>query len=502
MPKTKTIVPFLNIHLDVLAASFMINILGLTVPIVMLHVYDRILGNNSVSTALLLFSAAFIAVVIDGLFRYLRALVLQIYSEAYALDAPILLADKIMTSSKEYSPIRVRTFFDKLNILKNNYSGQSIVALLDLPFVFFYLYILWFLAGDVALVPGVLFIIAIISSLTLSRYAKRISLTKESNEQNLQARLYGFFFHLDSKKKNNLVAIEEAQLNNILSDHISNTTRQAALQSHLSSIIQVLSQLSTISVISFGAYKVIQGELTTGALAACSILAGRCIAPVGALLNTGVRLQENALAKEELSHFENQDFKEFFQIQTISIHSTPCIEGVYLLDNLDDFDLKYNNHRISEPDFIKIDGHCPLFSGTIIENLTAFKKIYASEALDYAGQLGLHEYFNKLPKGYEDPVNNDRFDFYDKSTKIQIALIRALISNKKFILIEDILSSFDPASRWRFISFIHSLDDFMILVKDPLMLTKNEFLLEEKKQAEARSAQKAALMAAMEVANA
>ncbi|MCM8533511.1 MAG: hypothetical protein NE330_20255, partial [Lentisphaeraceae bacterium] len=432
MPKIKQIIPRLNVHLDVLAASLMINILGLTIPIVMLHVYDRILGHHSVSTAFLLFSAAFIAVLVDGFLRYLRALVLQIYSEPYALNAPILLADKVMSSEKNYSPEQIRNFFDKLKILKNNYSGQSIVALLDLPFVFLYLYVLWFLAGDIVYIPGTLFIVAIITSLTLASYAKHISQKKELNEGSLKSRLYDFFFNLDSKKKNNLIILEEAKLNNTLSNHIINTTKQATLQSHLSSVILVLSQLSTISVISFGAYKVIQGDLTTGALAACSMLAGRCIAPAGALLNTGVRLQENAIAKKELKHFDKQNLKQYFTINSVSIKDQSCSDGVYIIKHLEDFEPAYSEKRVYQPDFIKIDNDCSLFSGTIIENLTAFNEINANEALNYAGQLGLHEYFNKLPKGYQTTVQNDRFDLFDQAMKIQIALIRALISNKKF----------------------------------------------------------------------
>lgn len=502
MSRLKQLTPKLNVHLDVLAASFMVNILSLTVPIVMLHVYDRILGNHSVSTALLLFFAAFVFVVIDGSLRFLRSLVLQIYSEPYALDAPIDLANKLMSSDKSYSPVQIRKYFDQINVLKNNYSGQSIVALLDLPFVFLYLYVLWFLAGDVAIIPGVLFCLAIVTSVGLAVYAKKLSHNKEINENSIKFRLYEYFFHLDSKKSHNLGSLEEAKLNQNLSRHIDQTTLQACLQSHLSSVIQVLSQLSTISVISFGAYKVIQGELTTGALAACSILAGRCVAPVGALLNTGVRLQENSIAKDTLAQLDQENTGINYAVKSLQINQQQCKQELYLVDTIKDLNIEFDQREVFDKDYVLLNTHSPLFSGTIIENLTAFQEINASEALDYAGQLGLHEYFNKLNKGYQTKVNNDRFDFYDTSTKIQIALIRALIANKKFILIQNILGSFDPSTRYRLIRFLHALQGHCIIVCDPLMLSKEDFLAEEKKRAQALEAQKAALMAAMAGQNA
>lgn len=493
----------MNIHLDVLAASLMINILGLTIPIVMLHVYDRILGHHSVSTALLLFSAAFFAVIIDGILRYLRSLVLQIHSEPYALQAPIKLADKVISTDKSYTPTQIRAYFSKLNTLKNNYSGQSIVAILDLPFVFLYLYVLWFLAGDVAFVPGILFIVAVLASFALSAYAKKLSSSKETCEDILSSRLFNFFFHLDSKKNNNLVSLEQAKLNNTLSEHINHTSLQATLQSHLSSVIQVLSQLSTISVISFGGYKVIQGELTTGALAACSLLAGRCIAPVGALLNTGVRLQENSLAKASLTHFDSDINEECYTIENFSIVDQNCSQpAVYQINTLDDLKITYTDEQTIDSEYIKIDKHAPLFSGTVIDNLTGFNPFNSEGALKLCSQLSLNEYFNKLPKGYQSEIQNDRFDLYDSSIKIQIALVRAIISDKKFVLVDDILSYFDPASRNRLISFLHSQESTIFIVKDPLMLSKAEFLKQEEEKAKAIAAQKEAMLAAMGAANA
>jgi ATP-binding cassette subfamily C protein LapB len=69
----------------------------------------------------------------------------------------------------------------------------------------------------------------------------------------------------------------------------------------LNYITAVLTQISYVGIVSAGAYLAIQGQLSTGALVACSILGGRVIAPLGALPGL---LVQHAQAKAAITGIE------------------------------------------------------------------------------------------------------------------------------------------------------------------------------------------------------
>lgn len=89
------------------------------------------------------------------------------------------------------------------------------------------------------------------------------------------------------ENRHRVVASEQAQLD------------QRVMQIQLLSA--VFSQATTVIVVMFSAHLVISGDMSSGALAACTLLSGRCMAPMGALFAFWGRHQTSrqAFAKAE-----------------------------------------------------------------------------------------------------------------------------------------------------------------------------------------------------------
>lgn len=106
-------------------------------------------------------------------------------------------------------------------------------------------------------------------------------------------------------------------------------------QRHWSSLItnwcQFIQQLVYISVIAIGVYLVIENDITTGTLIACSILSSRTVAPLGQLAQVLTRWQHAKMAKTGLDEFLKKplDQKPFSE----TLH-TDVIKGQFSLKNV------------------------------------------------------------------------------------------------------------------------------------------------------------------------
>ncbi|MEJ6061320.1 ABC transporter transmembrane domain-containing protein, partial [Aliivibrio salmonicida] len=150
--------------LRVLPSSLLINILSLSIPLVVLQIYDRILPNQSYGTAVLLLSGASIAILIDAFLRFVRSWILAAASintetkmYSYILHQLTELPAKQLLSLK---PGHLQEGLKGISSIKEFYSGGLLSGLIDVPFVLIFLSLVAYVGGELVLIPIIVWIIA------------------------------------------------------------------------------------------------------------------------------------------------------------------------------------------------------------------------------------------------------------------------------------------------------------------------------------------------------
>ena len=99
-----------------------------------------------------------------------------------------------------------------------------------------------------------------------------------------------------------------------------------------------------------------------------------------------------------------------------------------------------------------------LFNDTIYNNI-AFGNddVDLSEVINLAKNLGLHDFIETLPFGY-DTVIGDRGAFLSGGQKQGISILRALLKKAPIIILDEATSALDPESETRVMNFIDNIE--------------------------------------------
>ena len=87
-----------------------------------------------------------------------------------------------------------------------------------------------------------------------------------------------------------------------------------------------------------------------------------------------------------------------------------------------------------------------MFKGTIIENITGFRKdIGVERVVEIARRLGLDDIVMRMPHGYDTEVGGQASETLPRGVKQRIAVARALIDYPRIVLFDEANSSLDIA---------------------------------------------------------
>jgi len=276
----KTYWPIYN---EVLIASGFINLLALATPLFIMNVYDRVVPNDATETLWVLAVGVFIAFAFDFVLRVLRTHFID--NTARNIDAKL--------SAKVFShlvDLKTDTRPDSVGHLVNTVqafesfrefiTSASITTLVDLPFVFIFIIIIAILGGSLALVPLILIPLVLMMSFALQK--PLIVLVKKSFQAASikQTTLLESLLGADTIKSVNAQSLMQSKWEDVVC-YAANIGVRLRFLSSLATNISIFSQfMGSVILVIYGVYKIGQGDLTIGALIACTILTGRALAPM------------------------------------------------------------------------------------------------------------------------------------------------------------------------------------------------------------------------------
>ncbi|MSP68507.1 MAG: ABC transporter permease, partial [Alphaproteobacteria bacterium] len=264
-----------------IVATLVINLLSMALPIVILQVYDRVIPNNALATLLILVCGLGVAILIDALLRSARAAVAGwlAASHEHALGCTMveaLLGADLRTLEAQSPGVQLDRL-GSVDAVRDFHASEGPLILVDLPFVVLFLALMYLIGGSIVVAPIVIAAVFGIVCLHLGGRL-RFALTERSawddRRINFAIEILNGIHTIKAHAMENLMARRYERL----MESTAGATRRIAFQSATAQNVGALfSQLSLAGVAAYGSVLVLQGNLTIGALGACTLLAGRTI---------------------------------------------------------------------------------------------------------------------------------------------------------------------------------------------------------------------------------
>lgn len=482
-----------------ISIALTLNILSLAIPIMMLQVYDRIIPHQSYGTLVMLLTGVLIALGLDATLRIIRAWLVGWSAASQEHGAGCAALDHVVRSDmpsfeKEGPGVHMQNFM-ALSRLRELYSGQTLTAMVDVPFAILFLGLVAYLGGWLVIVPAGLLVAFAFSARLVGMDLKKTLEARAAADDRKAGFVVGVLTGIHTIKAIGMEAPMMRNFEHYQKSITEDSYKVAMASSAATNLSAAFGQLSTILTATFGCLMVLNGSLSVGGLSACTLLAGRAIQPIQRVLGTWLRMQDLSISQEQAAAIfkipaNEHSTKTPFQdpegrivIDNIAFSypgtDTALIDGISLAVEPGEVialsgikgsgkstllqliaGIYYPTRGIVRVDDVNPAAHGlsrlagrvgylpqqgTIFRGTILDNLTGFRngEDIVAQAKETAYQLGLNTIIDMLPRGYQTMLSDTTADPVPPGVKQRIALCRVLANKPAVLLYDDADRSLD-----------------------------------------------------------
>ena len=321
-------------YIDIMFASMLANVLALATIVFSMNVYDRVIPSQSIPTLWVLAGGVLIAALFEFALKYTRL----ILSDMIGKRADLRISDKVFghalrikNSERSKSTGTFISQIRELEGVRELVTSTTITAFADLPFFLLFLVIFWLIGGNLFWVILVVVPLMIIPGLLMQK--KLAQLAKEGMRESSirNAILVEAVQGIEDIKLLRAETRFQNQWNHMNDVSASISMKQRKIVGVLSLWTQMIQGLTFAIVVLVGCFAVMKGDMTTGALVACSILSSRMLAPIAQITGVLGRYQQAKTAKQGLDELMRKqvDHPERQQlIQRSVLHGNYDLNGV------------------------------------------------------------------------------------------------------------------------------------------------------------------------------
>ena len=515
------------IYAQVMVAAMVSNFLSLSTALFTMTVYDRIIPNGAFESLIALSIGVVIALSFDFLIKSLRAKFIDTASKRADLEISRRLFERILTltpTEQRQKTGAMAGTIREFETLREFFNSSTLVVLIDLPFVFFFIYVISLIAGPLAFVFLTAVPLVIIVGIGIQPFLARITKGSVESGMNKQAVLVETLNGLETVNATGSGKLMRKRYEEALNNQSESGNRIRALSMFIVNFAASVQQYAQVGAIFFGVYLIVEGTITQGALIGAVILGGRTMSPLSQLANTLSRVNGALTAYRNLAtliggnsnasnlspisrpafngeiEFKNVSYafdgsKQAtindisFKIpagqkvalvgkmgsgkSTLSKLIAGILEptsGAILIDGVD-------VRQIDSADIRKNIGimlqDSWLFSGTIRENIQmGFNEYEDDHLLKICKVAGVDDFVGSHPKGYDLEIR-ERGVGLSGGQRQTINLARSLLHDPKILLLDEPTSSMDQGTEQKVVASLttHSTEKTMLIVthRNPIL---------------------------------
>ncbi len=294
-----------RLYLEVMVAALLINCFAIASPLFVMNVYDRVVPNFAEETLWVLAIGVAIVFGFDFILKLLRGYLVDVAGKTADTRIAARLFQQMLgmkMADRPQSAGGLANSMREFESLREFFTSSTLASLIDLPFIFLFLSIIYVIGGGwIVMVPFSIVIIVAIVGLLMQIPMQRVVKDTHREAQQKHAILVEAITGIETIK----LASAESRMQRAWEIFTSRTARSSMLATRWAQLAMNFSgmsmQMVTVGVVVVGVYQIQSGNLTVGALVACTILSGRALSPLGQIAGIATRFHQ---AKQALNSLD------------------------------------------------------------------------------------------------------------------------------------------------------------------------------------------------------
>ena len=281
-----------SLYLRVALAALLINVFALALPLFIMTVYDRVIPNNAVDTLWVLTTGIAVVFAFDFIVKSLRGHYVDTAGRRADVALSSRIFDHVLDIQMAARPQSAGGFANTLRefeSVRDFFTSATVAALVDLPFLFLFIAVIWMIGGSIALVPAIavpaVIAVGLLVQIPLGR-AVRAAFGQAVAR-------HGVLFETIGGLETIKSVGADSRMRHLWEVSVSQSARTSARSRALSlmaiNFTGFAQQVAGVGIVIYGVFLIGAGALSVGALIACVILNGRAVASLAQIAQLLVR---------------------------------------------------------------------------------------------------------------------------------------------------------------------------------------------------------------------
>jgi ATP-binding cassette subfamily C protein LapB len=484
------------LYVRVAISAALINIFGLVTSLYTMTVYDRVVPTSAYSSLIGLTIGMVIVVIFDFLIKGLRAYFVDVAGARVDQRVGRTIFAKLLAmrlDQRRSSIGGLSAIVREVDTIREFFASATVTALVDVPFILLTLFVIGLIGGSVVWVPIVLIPLVLLVGLAIQPALRKQSAELLGNALSKQSVLVETIGNIETVKVSGAGPMLDHRFDQAIEQHSFASLRQRVVSNLAVNAAASAQMLCYAGVVFVGVFKIADQSMTMGALIACSILAGRAVAPLAQIAQLLTRIHSARTAYRQIDalmqqpdergdgsraapmlleggiEFRDVDFRypgaAELALRNINFRISPgervaligpigsgkstiarLLTGLYeptsglvMVDGIDIRQMESVSFRKKIGALLQDSS---LLTGTIRENIE-LGRLDGEEELIRVSQLsGAHDFISTLPSGFDLRLS-DRGEGLSGGQRQSIALARSLYGKPPIMILDEPTSSID-----------------------------------------------------------